>query len=242
MATKPAAEKNACALGGTKYCRLLNMRSCESCTVRDAKNIQQVREDLELYETLLPEGGVARLFLSQECQFCRREPKGRRHGYAILDMAHPEPRRLQRRMLLNRTAEFGTMIPLQFAICPRCRRRFLWIEYSTIVFPVAFGLLGLGLLAVDAIKDTLSAWASIAPFLLWLGILAVGALIGTLCSSGARKRYKREMFSEVYDHPTVRAMMRLGWTPIAKQSRTKLLFSKSRLARGLGTAPDESQD
>lgn len=242
MATKTAAEKNACALGGTKYCQLLNMRSCQSCTVRDVKDIAQVREDLELYESLLPEGGVARLFLSPDCQFCRREPKGRRRGYAILDMAHPEPRRLQRRMLFNRTAEFGTMIPLQFAICPRCRRRFLWIEYSAIAFPVAFGLLGLGLLAIDTIKDTLSGWASIAPFLMWLCMLAVGALIGTLSSAAARKHYKRDMISEVFQHPTVREMMRMGWTPIAKQSRTKLLFSKSRLARGLGTALEESQD
>ena len=52
-----------------------------------------------------------------ECiQSCERE------GYAILDMAHPEPKRIQRKLFIKRVAPFGTMIPLQFSICRHCRR------------------------------------------------------------------------------------------------------------------------
>ncbi|MDO4573263.1 MAG: hypothetical protein Q4C13_07830 [Clostridia bacterium] len=239
---RPASEKNACALGGTKYCRLLNMRSCESCTVRGVESTEQVRSDLDLYESLLPEGGVARLFQAQDCQFCREEPKGRRHGYAILDMAHPEPRRLQKRLIGKRETAFGTMIPLQFAVCPACRRRFLWIEYAALVFPLIFGAAGLGLLAVEPLRDALADWTPIAPFLLWLAMLAVGILVGTLVSGCAKKRYNRVMITDVFEHPVVREMAERGWTPVAKQSRSKLLFSKSRLARGLGTAADEKSE
>jgi len=37
-------------------------------------------------------------------------------------------------------------------------------------------------------------------------------------------------------------MTEKGWTPITAKSRTKLLFSKSRLARGLGTAEDPNSN
>lgn len=242
MAAMTGAKKNACALGGTRYCALLNMRSCEKCTVRGTVDIEQVRQDLDLYETLLPEEGVSRLFLSHECQFCRSEPKGARHGYAILDMAHPEPQRLQRRLFMNRVTEFGTMIPLQFAVCRRCRRRFLWIEYAAVVLPVLFGLAGLGVLMLDGVRDALSRRLAAGPFLLWAGVLAIGALAGALVSSAARRRYDRDMVANVLEHPVVRDMLRLGWTPITKQSRTKLLFSRSRLAHGLGTAVEEGTE
>ncbi len=238
-------EKNGCALGGTKYCALLNMRSCEGCTVRDTEDKDQIRADLDLYESLLPEGGVARLFLDHECQFCRQEPRGKRQGYAILDIAHPEPRRIQRRLLGKRATQFGTMIPLQFSICARCRRRFLWIEYAPVVFPILFGAGGLALLTFRPLKDALSTWSAMAPFLFWACMLALGLLVGALVSSIARRRYNRVMIADVFEHPVVREMTDRGWTPIAKQSHTKLLFSKSRLARGLGTAavfPEEDAD
>jgi len=35
-------------------------------------------------------------------------------------------------------------------------------------------------------------------------------------------------------------MTKIGWTPITAKSRTKLLFSKSRLAKGLGTGDSET--
>ena len=85
-----------CELSGTKYCALLNMHTCAACTVRDSENKAEIISDLDLYETLLPEGGIARLFEAKDCQFCKTPEKGKRRGYAILDMAHPEPRRVQK--------------------------------------------------------------------------------------------------------------------------------------------------
>ena len=85
-----------CKLSQTRYCQTLNMRSCSVCTVRDADDKDEIMKDIDLYETLLPEGGIAQLFESRECQFCKPPQKGTRSGYAILDMAHPEPRRVQK--------------------------------------------------------------------------------------------------------------------------------------------------
>ena len=53
-----------------------------------------------------------------------------RRGYAILDMAHPEPRRVQKWLFGTRPARIGTMIPVQMSVCPKCRRRFLMMSYN----------------------------------------------------------------------------------------------------------------
>jgi len=132
-----------CALSGTKYCAMLNMHTCANCTVRDSENKTEIISDLDLFETLLPEGGIARLFESRDCQFCKTPVKGKRRGYAILDMAHPEPRRLQKWLFGSRMSRIGTMIPVQMGVCPKCRKRFMLMEYLPMLIPVVIGVAAL---------------------------------------------------------------------------------------------------
>ena len=73
---------------------------------------------------------------------------------------------------------------------------------------------------------------------LWLLSVLVGALIGRLLANGLAKSWEKDMYVDVMQHPVIVEMTEKGWTPITAKSRTKLLFSKSRLARGLGTADD----
>jgi len=47
------------------------------------------------------------------------------------------------------------------------------------------------------------------------------------------------MYTDVMQQPVIAKMTEKGWVPITAKSRTKLLFSKSRLNRGLGTADGE---
>lgn len=227
-----------CELSGTKYCQTLNMHTCATCTVRDSDHKSEIMSDLDLYESLLPEGGVARLFQSRECQFCKTPVKGKRKGYAILDMAHPEPRRIQKWLFGKRTARIGTMIPLQMAVCQKCRSRFLSIEYLPMVIPVAFGIAALFAFSADAIKGPLVDISMFAPFGGWILVVLLGALIGRLIANGLQKRWSKDMVTDVMQHPVVKEMTEKGWTPITTKSRTNLLFSKSRMARGLGTAED----
>lgn len=227
-----------CELSGTKYCQALNMHACAACTIRENDNKAEIKNDLDLYETLLPEGGVARLFQSRECQFCKTPEKGKRKGYAILDMAHPEPRRVQKWLLGKRTARIGTMIPLQMSVCKKCRSRFLTIEYLPMVIPVLFGLGALFVFSADAVKGPLVDISMFAPFGGWILSVLFGALLGRLIANGLEKRWEKDMYVDVMHHPVVEEMTQKGWMPITAKSRTKLLFSKSRMAKGLGTAED----
>ncbi|MEG1524771.1 MAG: hypothetical protein RR475_07065 [Clostridia bacterium] len=231
-----------CELSGTKCCRLLNMHTCEACTVRNSDNKAGILQDIALYETLLPEGGVSQLFTARDCQFCKMEPKGKRKGYAILDMAHPEPKRVQRWLLGKRQLKIGTMIPVQMSICSACRRRFLLLEYLPIVIPIVLGVAGLLLISIDAVSAPLNRMGSFLPLVLWLLLIGVGILVGRLWGKHFKKKCARIMYADVLEHPVIAGMLQKGWMPITKQSGTKVLFSKSRLARGLGTAEDVQGD
>ncbi len=231
---------NGCELAGTKYCRLLNVKSCDGCAAHN-NDVKQIVADLELYETLLPEGGVSQLFLDTDCQFCKGEPN-RRNGYAILDFAHPEPKRLQRWLFGKKMTPFGTMIPVQLGICKACRRRLLAIEYLPVIIPVLMGTLGLILFSFDPIVNPLLSIASYLPFLIWLVAVFVAMLIGKAAAKGLEKKFSCETRVDILEHPVLREMLEKGWFPIFKQSRTKVMFSKSRLARGLGTASEDENE
>ena len=231
-----------CELSGTKYCAHLNMHTCEACTVRESDNKADIKSDIDLYETLLPDGGVAQLFAAKDCQFCKTPDKRKRRGYAILDMAHPEPRRVQKWLLGKRVARIGTMIPLQMSVCQKCRRRFLTIEYMSLAVPVAVGIAALFIFSADAVKGPLVNISMIAPFVGWIVAVLLGALAGKLIADGLQKSWSKEMFTDVMRHPVIVQMVEKGWTPITAKSRTKLLFSKSRLARGLGTGGSEKPE
>ena len=228
-----------CELSGTKYCAALNMHTCAACTVRDNENKGEIKSDIDLYETLLPAGGVARLFEEKDCQFCKTPVKGKRRGYAILDMAHPEPRRVQKWLFGKRTSRIGTMIPLQMGICSKCRARFMLLEYLPMIIPVAVGIIALFVFTADAVKGPLVDLSMFAPFGGWIVSVLVAAIIGKFVADGLQRAWSKDMVTDVMTHPVIAEMVEKGWTPITAKSRTKLLFSKSRLAKGLGTAESD---
>ncbi len=226
-----------CELSGTKYCRVLNMGGCERCTVRNSDRKDEIRADIELYETLLPAGGVAHLFTDASCALCRHEPRGACTGYAIIDMAHPEPKRVQRWLLGKRVSRIGTMIPVQMSVCGKCRRTLMFIDYLPLAAAVAVGLAGLLLLGSGTVADALSDISAFLPFAAWLAVVGLGLLAGRLIARALTKRADARMYVRVLEHPTLAEMVRKGWTPVSN-ARNKALFSKSRIARGLGTAVD----
>lgn len=229
----------SCELAGTKYCHTLNMGSCERCTIRASAggDMAGIRSDIDLYETLLPEGGVTRLFTDAACALCKEEPRGERTGYAILDMAHPEPKRVQKWLLGKKVSAFGTMIPVQMSVCSKCRRTLLCIEYLPVAVTVVLGFAGLMLLGNGPVADALSGISPILPFCAWAALIVAAWLAGGAAANKWLKRADSRMYAHVLEQPVLAEMVRKGWKPVAG-TRTKVFFSKSRIARGLGTAPE----
>lgn len=239
-------DNRECPLYGSRYCELLHMRTCAQCPLmRPNYGItpETLRADLDLYETLLPEGGIAQLFEARTCRLCRDEASaGRRQGYAIFNMAHPEPERMERGLIFGkRRAAAGTMVPVQLAVCQRCRRRLLLLDYLPVLLPTAVGALLLWLLAGSQASGALSRAAAYLPFVLWAGGVALAYGAGKLACRALRRRFGQDMYVNVLEQPTVAGMRARGWFPVPARDGVKLVFSKSRLCSGLGTAPDGAE-
>lgn len=238
-------DNRECPLYGTRYCDLLNMRACDQCPLTRSSSEttpESLRSDLDLYESLLPEGGIAPLFESKSCQFCKAGPEGakpnRRQGFAIFNMAHPEPKRLQEGLLFGkRRSAVGTMVPVQASICKRCRHRLLLLDYLPALLPILVGAALLLLLTIEGLAAALIDAAPVLPFVLWVGGIVLAWLIARLVCRALKKRYAQDMYVDILEHPRLQSMREKGWFPVAGQGSLKLVFSKSRLSKGLGTAP-----
>ena len=227
-----------CPLSDTHYCELLNMQSCKNCTIGGGGDTpEQVMNELAYFEQeLLPEGGIARLFLDRRCQLCKKEPRGERQGYAIIEMAHPHPKRIQRKLYGERIRPVGIMIPVQLSICAHCRRKLLLIDMLPTFIPLVFGIVWLVVSGLEAVKAPLIGMAAWLPFGIWVALLLLGWRIGKIAAKSLAQKAEKHMYVEVTDHPVISEMIDKGWFPIARENGTKILFSKSRRVRGLGTA------
>ena len=236
---KPAQNRN-CPLYNTESCAVMNMRKCEACPltgrVDDADVICGISNDVALFSSLLPENGIARLFESERCTLCKGDNPNAADGYAIYDMAHSEPKRLQKRNFLFTQDKSGFMVPLQFACCKKCRARLLWQEY----LPTVGAILGVGvgvLLTLD--EPAVMHWRSIGsslPLLLVAGGLLVGWAAAQLLRFILRRKWTKQSYLNVHNHPVVREMRKKGWFSVFGGKSGKLILTKRRISQGLGTA------
>ena len=212
------------------------MHACSQCTIGGSGDTpEQVMRDIDLYETLLPKGGVSRLFTTMRCELCKDEPKGERNGYAMVFMAHPEPKRIQRRLFRDRVSPVGTMIPVQLSVCADCRKKLLAIEYIPVLIPVVFGIIMVILSMTQSTRTAMLRVATWFPALLWVLAIAGGILLGKAVGKGLKKKFGAHTYVDVMEHPVLKEMAEKGWSPIAG-GQSKVVFSKSRRVIGLGTA------
>lgn len=217
----------------------MNLHTCEGCPATSTP-ADQLKSDLDTYERLLPKGGIAQLFLSNYCQLCKQQPAGERRGYAFLFMGHPEPKRLQKGLFSRFFPKgFGTMVPLQVSCCKGCRRRLLTATYLPMAVPVLFGLAGLILILIQPVREAIASVASWLPLVGWLVLVLLGWLIGKLYVRKYCEKNSSKTYMDILTQPVIAEMIRMGWEPIGKKGKADVAFSKSRRARGLGTASPE---
>lgn len=234
-----------CELRDTQYCALLNMQSCENCVAFDKEpdELARMRSDLDVLTSLLPEGGIAHLFLSESCQLCKGENPGRRACYAMVDMAHKEPVRKKRSGIGIKVKSLtGSLVPVQIACCADCRKRLRALEYLPIAIPLLAAVLLLVFVNIEPVSDRLRDVAVSLPAILFVGGVMLACLLGKLAAASLEKEYKAKMHIDPLELPTLREMREKGWFPLNqdKNKGVRPVFLKERLKQGVCTgAPEE---
>lgn len=230
-----------CALYETTYCDLLNMQDCEHCFVKGNKDYEAVVRDLDVLQSNLPEEPVHTLFSGPECKLCKGEKKGERAYYALVDMAHPEPKREKRNAIgMKSQVRVGSLLPLQVGTCKKCRNRMLILEYLPVLLPLVAGMAMLLLFMLPAVSEGLAAVAKMLPLAVFAFVILFALLLGRLIKRSLMKKYSAEMHLEITELPFFKALMERGWFVLSRNGNaTRIVFSKSRMQNGVGTGTPE---
>lgn len=232
-------QNNNCPLYGTKTCAMLHMENCEQCraNVADKAAVAQTEEMVEAFLEKMPDP-PAQLFESDTCLLCREEA-GPKDGYAMFTFGHPEPHTVIKHLILKRQASAGMMVPLQFAVCKKCRARMLVCDYLPLVTTVVFAAVSLIIISRQPVSDRLNAINELLPLGLWAACTLFGYAAGLLFKHAAGKAFGKKTFLNVLEHPFVKRMTENGWFSIPADKIPKAVFSKRLIGSGLGTAPSK---
>ncbi len=229
-----------CSLYGTKECALLNIADCNNCPLHRQGDVGVVGADLDQFAALLPEEGVHGLFETDTCTLCKGEAR-KANAYAVIDMAHKEPQRISKTNFRNffHREKVGFILPLQFAVCGRCRRRMLFLDYLPLLTTVFMALVGTLLLLNETLTESMRAVNWGLPLYLMLGLILLGYILGLVLRSVLRRSYLKDSCIRLEEHPMVEALKERGWFVLGERGKAKPVFTKKRIAQGLGTASGE---
>lgn len=241
---RPAEKTNtACALYRSRACAILNAESCANCPKASEQpgkdQTDLLKENIDLFESLLPEGGVAHLFESAACTVCRNEPKGDADRFAILDFGHNEPESIQKRRLFQ-TSGVGFMIPLQFACCRKCARRFVLTAYLPLIVPTVLTALLVPVFVSPRLMQGVKAAAAWLPLAMTLVTILGGYIAGKLLQRSLSRRFEQDMYFDLLGHPASKALMEKGWFPLLGRNGSAPILSRQRILYGLGNAPSSA--
>lgn len=230
-----------CKLYGTDYCKLMHMTNCKRCTVActDEREAARITGALDQLKALMPEDGIADLFITRECVLCKGDRKGKRRYYGMVDLGNPLPRSSRPdTMGFKPKAKAGSIVPVQLAACSRCRRNYLLAGYLPVYLATGFALAALVVMSIRSLREALMAVTYGLPFYVFAGATLLGIILGAALRSSALKKLKNETEFQVMNLPKLKAMAEKGWFELYPQKRvSRLIFTKKRLRAGVYTGP-----
>lgn len=219
-------KNDKCAVSDSPLCRWID-KDCADCHINGFKHdddVKKAAEDFEVTLSLLPDD--VDVLMGDECQFCKGEKRARA-GYALIDLAHPEPKsetgmffglgkKIRRKV--------GSIMPLSISICSECRKAFILTDIIKWICTAA----GLGISAAVLLAFPLPASVNQA---ITLGIVVVATLAGYLIGKAASAAYvrakSRDVRFNVFDIPICAEMKEAGWFTVQDDTPvTKFIFSR----------------
>ncbi len=228
----------SCPFYGTRYCRALNMESCDKCFVSE-ENAKGVMQDIDAVLNMLPEGGVYPFIASEKCMFCKGENKNPTACYAMADLGNPEPKREKRNVLGMKTkATVGSILPLQLACCKDCRRRFSTLANRHLTVPLFTAIVTMGLLTYKPIGEAIANIHIGLPLLIFAVVVGGSWLICRAARKSLVKKYSEHTWLKAMDIPQVSRLADYNWFELnPAKDMSRLVFSREPLRRGLLTGP-----
>ena len=224
------AKSEECVISDSALCKWLD-KDCKDCYIKDLKDNDEIAGMLANFEvtlSLLPDNFDD--LQSEECQFCKKEDKNKRHGYALIDLAHSEPEQKKGMFFgfgKKVRQKIGSLMPLSISICKECRRTLRFVESIKWISIIVFLGLAIVVQLTLPVGDKLSEISVSLPY----GMIILGALIGYIAGKVASNAYMKAKSDEtcfnVFEIPVCEDMRDRGWFLMQDNGEiTRFIFSK----------------
>lgn len=229
-----------CTARGSDLCwKFASGKGCDTCYIKGLREDYAKDQACERWEQtvrLLPPN-VDELTRTDTCQFCAGETREPADGFAVVEMANPEPVHMKGIFFgygKKVRTPVGSLVALHIAIGKKCRRAFRMVEVIQIAWLVGMIALALAMLAVPQIAQPMANAFVLLP-VVFLGLMAgAGYALGRSTAFAYMRRKSSEVNFDVGTIPAVAAMLKRDWFFFqTDRGMPRMSFTKKRSAPGL---------
>ena len=206
-----------CDIRGTSLCwKFASQDGCEHCFVSGIHEAEQRRAACSQWDKtvrLLPRD-IDKLSESETCLFDAGPNPEPADGYAVLDMANPEPYTAKGVFFgygKKVRAPVGSLVTLHIAIGKRCRRAFRTADMLRIGCFIGMIVLALVLFSVPQITEPMLRTFALLPAVVLVLMGAAGYVLGRTFARMYIARKADEVNFDVAEIPQVADMLRRDW-------------------------------
>lgn len=223
----------ACGANGSDLCwKFANHGGCENCYLRAMKEVEAQEAACSQWDKtvrLLPTD-IDRLSQSETSWFSVGPDKEPTDGYAVLDMANPEPYATKGLFFgygKKIRTPVGSLVTLHIAIGKRGIRAFRALEWIRLGWLIGLIALAFVLLAIPQISRPMVELFILLPAIFLALMVAAGYAIGKSLAAVYMKRHANEINFDVTSIPLINEMLRRGWYFFqADHGRPRMTFTR----------------
>lgn len=196
---------------------------------------ERAEYDRNLVESMLPGGNLRPLFESETCLLCRNDPPLKRGYYAVTNMGNVEPKGTKVSAIgLKVKTRIGSIVPLQIACCPQCKRNHMIASMMNVVIMIAMLGISLLVLAIPQVYSTLNRIHEATSLIAFVVMIPLSYVVGKVCTRVFIKNAAKVTVFDISEIPFVKQMVDRGWFPLNLNGNkvASLIFSKTRLTTG----------
>lgn len=244
-------EKNhtceSCLLSGTPHCKLLNAKSCSSCSVRkkDEQSQYQIMEDIRTIAAAMPYGGLEDMMNGESCCLCDGTENAADGGYARFPLAHLHPQAVNERKKGEKDykRDVSIVVPVQLPVCKKCRKRIGLMNFLPICLGTGIALIiVLCVVCIKPLREMLSSAGRAIPLLVSL----IGVFLGIIASSLSKMLLYNTLSRKTEFNPSrisrIASLINEGWF-VVPNSELELPYtcSSKPIKSGILTGSDQEE-
>lgn len=210
------ALRSDCSIRGSNLCWRFSGNGCDNCNFSGAKKERESQEACSRWEEtlrLVPRD-IDELIDSKTCWFCAGDEQEEADGYALLEMANPEPY-FEKGIIFGYgkkvRSPVGSLLSIPIAVGKHCRHALRMLDIIQVGWLVGMFVLSILLLLIPQIATPMVNLFPLLPVGFVALMTGAGYYIGRNLSLAYAMRHSDKVRFDPAEIPIIRKMMARDW-------------------------------